>query len=56
MNKNEHTRECSFSENTRFPAENSIFVKTNIKIRETISEREAKTKQILDDIFDSRNH
>ncbi len=25
MNKNEHTRECSFSENTRFPEEKQQF-------------------------------
>ena len=31
MNTNEHTRECSFSENTRFPGEDCIFVKTNMK-------------------------
>ena len=48
MKTNEHTLERSVSENTRFPAENSTSVKTDMKHQRTNIINRRKNK---DDIF-----
>jgi len=48
MNNNELTRECSFSENARFPGENEHFCKNK---HETSEKKHWKSKKNKDDLF-----
>jgi len=44
MNTNEHTRECSFSENTRFLRSMTTFVKTNMNNQRKNKRKGSKNK------------
>ena len=56
MNTNEHTRECSFSDNTRFQGKNSIFVKTNMKNQRKHKRKRSKNKADFRWHFSTRDY